>query len=500
LKQALNTNTLLKRTAKDALIYLPSMIIPAILGIALLRVFTTLLSPKEYGQYNIALSTIGLIKVFSVIWLSSSAIRFYPKYKKENQEAPFLSSLFYASWASAALLAAIAIAVLFVFFRNRLEHQLVGLLRITILASIVITVFEIIINLFRSSFQPKKYSLYWSLYVMGKPVIGVALMLFAGMKAEGLFWGFFLAPLAMLFFLFYDLHLYSQVRIKLISSRIIKIFAGYGMPMMISNFSLWILTLSDRYLIEIFKGSEQVGLYGLGYSIPEKTMQFTFMTLMLAAYPIIIENWEKKDSSSTQILISAMSRYYLLLITPLWVTLVALPKQMLLLLAADEFSTGAQVIPFIASGLYFLGLSQYVQKGLELKQKSIKIAVTSFIAGAANISMNIILIPKIGFLGAGISCFFAYIVYFCSAVLFVRKELAWHVPWRSIINILLASIAMFISQKVMIKMIHAALLGTICSVVIGLLSFIIVLFTTRELSKNELTFLGDFMHKLKTRE
>lgn len=494
----MNTNFLIKRTAKDALIYLPSMIIPAMLGIAFLRVFTTLLSPKEYGHYSIALSTIGLIKVFSVIWLSSSALRFYSKYKKENQESQFLSSLFYSSWASAALWAAIAVIILFAFFRKMLNPQLVDLLKIAILASVVISVFEIIINLFRSNFEPKKYSIYWSLYVMGKPVIGVALILFGGMKVEGIFWGLFFAPFIMLFFLFHDLHLRSHVRIQLFSSQIIKKFAGYGMPMMTSNLSLWILTLSDRYLVEIFQGSEQVGLYGLGYSIPEKTLQFTFMTLMLAAYPIIIENWEKNDSATTKMLISAMSRYYLLLITPIFVTLVALPKQILLLLAADEFADGAKVIPFIASGLYLLGLSQYVQKGLELKQKSYKIAITSLIAGASNIFMNLLLIPKIGFLGAGISCFFSYIIYFCSAVLFVRKELAWHVPWRSTQNILFASTAMFISQKTLIEIVHSPLLGTICSLVFGLLAFTIVLFASRELTKNELTFLSNLLRKLKT--
>ena len=86
-----NINGEIKRTAKDSLIYLPARIIPAIIGIALIRVLTSLLSPTDYGYYQITLSTFGLIRVFSMIWLSTSVTRFYLNYKKKSQENIFLS-------------------------------------------------------------------------------------------------------------------------------------------------------------------------------------------------------------------------------------------------------------------------------------------------------------------------------------------------------------------------------------------------------------------------
>lgn len=471
------------------------MVIPAILGIALLRVFTTIFSHQDYGHYNLALSTIGLIKVFSVIWLSSSTVRFYIKFDKDGKKDHFLSTLFIATLSSALLSALCAFGILVFAFKNALDIDQIVVLKVAIFASIAVTFFEVYIVIFRASLQAKKYSFYWLLYVIGKPIIGIALIFIFGLKAEGIFWGFLFAPLFLLFFIFRELQIIPHFRFKFISKEITVKLAKYGAPIALSNLAFWVLSLSDRYLIEYFKDSSQVGLYGVGYAIPEKTLQFTFMTLMLAAYPIIVNHWEKRGSESAQELISEMSRYYLILITPIFLALITLPKEILLIFASENFANGSIVIPFIAGGLYILGLSQYVQKGLELKQKSIKIAITALVAGATNISLNLVFIPRLGYYGAGVSCLAAYIVYLILSIVLVRKELAWKIPYSSVLKILVAAMSMIITVKFSTRFFDQFIIKTFFSLLCGFVVYSAVLLASREVKDVEMRYILSFIKK-----
>ena len=80
-------NTQLKRTVKDSFIYIPANVIPAIIGIVLIRILTSVFTQEEYGQYQLTLSAFGLIRVFSMVWLSASVTRFYLNFKNRNQES-----------------------------------------------------------------------------------------------------------------------------------------------------------------------------------------------------------------------------------------------------------------------------------------------------------------------------------------------------------------------------------------------------------------------------
>jgi O-antigen/teichoic acid export membrane protein len=436
-----DTNNALKRTAKDSLIYMPSTILPAVLGVIMLRVFTTLFSREEYGHYNLVLSTLGLMKVFSIVWLSASAIRFYQKYKKEEKLQSFTSTLFYAVVASSIVVGVIVYLLNYFVLQNKLDPQLFSIINIAIVASIVVAIFEVFVLLFRADLRPQKYTTFWIFYVLGKPLFALVLIFGFGMRVSAIFWGFLVIPFILLFFVFKHVK-DMKFRPGKISKEYFSHFAKFGFPIAFTSLSTWFLSMFDRYLLEIYKGSSDVGLYAVGYSISEKTLQFGFMTLMLAAYPIIVDNWEKKGAEATQQLISGMSRYYMILLTPVLVVLVLIPKDIFLIFADSSFLPGAKVLPFIAGGFYLLGLSQYILKGFELQQKSMDIAKIALIAAVINVLSNILLIPKIGYFGASISSFIGYSVYFTVSVVLSKNVLRWSIALKTVCRVLVAGILM----------------------------------------------------------
>ncbi|MBN1348201.1 polysaccharide biosynthesis C-terminal domain-containing protein [candidate division KSB1 bacterium] len=481
-----NITNQLKRTARDSLIYLPAKVAPAIIGILLIRVLTSLFTKEEYGYYQIALSTFGLIRVAGVIWLSTSVTRFYLHFKNQNQERQFFSTLFVSALAGALLVAILSFLINFFIFKSRIEPILFSLVNLVIAASVFNAFFEIFIVVFRAGLEARKYSTFWLLFTAGKPLLGVGLILFFGYRVSGIFWAFLIVPLLLDIITFIRLDLIHLVRPSAVSVPLFKQFAKFGIPISFSFFSFWLLSLSDRYLIEIYRNTAEVGLYSVGYTISEKTLNFAYMVLMLAAYPIIVENWENHGNEQTQALITELTRYFMFLCMPILVVLVVIPEQILLLFSDKKFIEGAGVLPFIAIGVFISGLTQYVIKGWELHQKSVKIATLALTAGLTDILLNLILIPRFGFIGAGISACCAYSVYFLATVFFVRKEMAWHPPYRAIATNLAAAIVFGLFLSGMAIVVQNVLITAFMIVPFGVILYFLILILLKEITRDEI--------------
>lgn len=484
----MSTQDLLKRTAKHSLFYIPSVIVPAVVGIALIRIFTTIFSQAEFGYYNVTLSTLGLIKVFSVAWLSTSAVRFYAVFKNENNEPVFFSTLFMSSLFSALFIAIVAFVVL-ITFSLQIHPNLNSILKMAIFASIFISFFEVFIVIFRAALFPRKYSFYWMLYVIGKPIIGLLIIFIFKVGVIGIFSGFLIASLLLDLALARKLRLFDCFKPGNISLPLVKQFALYGLPLAASSLSFWVLSLSDRYLIEYFKGSAQVGLYSVSYAISQKTLQFAYMALMLAAYPIIVENWEKQGDRSTQQLISDLTKYYFYFFLPILVFLSVLPKEVFLFFSDAEFLSGAKVLPFIAVGTFFYGLSQYVLKGFELYKKNLVITRIAVSAGTVNIVSNLILIPKLGFFGASLSCTLAFSVYLILSVFAARKVLPWIIPFRSIGVAVVAAAGLGLYIHYASSWIENVFFKLLFLAPSGLLLFFLMLFLLGGIRKADISFI-----------
>ncbi len=53
-----------------------------------------------------------------------------------------------------------------------------------------------------------------------------------------------------------------------------------------------VLDLSDRFIIELFRGSEEVGIYSANYTLVNMGILFVATPLLSAAVPLIVDAWE----------------------------------------------------------------------------------------------------------------------------------------------------------------------------------------------------------------
>src|SRR5688500_15685390 len=110
-----STNSLsasVHRLKKDLFTYLPAVLIPALVGIFSITIYTNLFKPEEYGLYSIILTTSLLLSTIITQWIQQSIQRFRPLYKAEEKLVQFNTSLKYLLISVETLFCLIALCVL----------------------------------------------------------------------------------------------------------------------------------------------------------------------------------------------------------------------------------------------------------------------------------------------------------------------------------------------------------------------------------------------------
>ena len=106
--------------------------------------------------------------------------------------------------------------------------------------------------------------------------MGVLLVIFFHLGVEGLLWGAVISVGFALPLLWKIVVGKLLIRDKSISLKPTIEMAKYSFPLVIGNLAAWILSLSDRYILELFRGSHEVGIYSISYSVS----QYTIMILI----------------------------------------------------------------------------------------------------------------------------------------------------------------------------------------------------------------------------
>lgn len=439
------SSSLLLETGKDVIKYIPSRIIPALTGFLGVIAFTRLLNPEEYGLYILVMVTISIVSTLIFGWLNQSILRYFEKYKKENGLSKFVST-------GVVLLIILLLAVAPIWFiftdilKEYLDYNLIYLLRIGIAVFAAQTGYSFILFLCQARRQSLVYALYSSINALGVLLLAIVLLYFFNLGVKGMLLanivfagGIFCLGLA-------RLSKKWVIKYSLFSKNILAELTSYGIPLI--GVSIWqqILSVSDRYMIKYFLGVKAVGIYSAGYSMITATVDSIFgVTLMLAAVPVIVKTFEREGEVRTAALLRELLSTYSVITIPIVFGIGALSKDIVTIFLGEPFRDAHIILPWIAGGIFFWGLSGYALKSFELRKNTSVIFYLIFFASVMNIALNLYLIPRFGILGAGFSTFIAYLIYFITSWVLSKNILPISFPGIALGKAFLAGMAMYIT-------------------------------------------------------
>ena len=206
----------------------------------------------------------------------------------------------------------------------------------------------------------------------------------------------------------------------------------FGAPTLPVALCLWLLNLSDRYLIAYFHGSGAVGVYAAAYGIGS-VIVLIFAPFFFNLNVVAAGRWDGGDRAGALRLVAAALRYGLLVAIPVSALLGVVSRNLVRLLASEAFVGGAGLICVIAFGYVFFHVSAFFEIILGLLRKTRVLPVVYAAAAGANVALNLVLLPRFGIAAAAVTTLLSFALMAALSQWFVARELPVWPLWRELV-------------------------------------------------------------------
>lgn len=433
------TENFLKRNLNhffiDTLGYIPAKIVPALANVSFILIFTRIFNAEEYGRYSVIMAIVVLLTMLLSQWVRQSILRFFNEYQKKE-----VLSLFYKNLITLSFLLVLFIIGLGAIFYT-FSSSLLGNYSQYYLSSIILILSNVIfinfLTIFQAKLEPRKYAKYEILSGILKLILPILFVLLISRNIISILLGATLSYLFPLYFMLKDLRLtpyFSQLKL-FINIGFLKRFASYGFPMIGWLLGAQILDVSDRFLIEHFSGSQQVGIYSANYRLVSSGIWMVFYPILMAAHPIIMNSWRGNNKEEMVRLISSITRYFLIIFLPLAGYISLFSRDIINLCLGKAFREGYVILPIVILGITGWNLAMIGHKGFEIRKKTKIVFILVILCAITNIFLNIILIPRFGYIGAAYATLISYLIYPMLVFFYSKHYIPWVISWKSFFKI-----------------------------------------------------------------
>lgn len=430
-----------RRITRDLLIYLPAKALPALAAFITVPIYTRLFAPDEFGNYVLAVAVGEFLLLVLIEGFGLGAIRFFSAYQRKSGLSSYFAVVF-SSVGLITLAAATASTGILLIFGSLISPDLYPLLWATVVLFVVTACFTTLTDILRGQEKSRWYTIFSISQSLGGIIFGLLFVLVFKTGIGGLIWGQAFALLLLVLPLFWITTRSVAVRAAHLNRSDYKQIWSFSLPFTVANLAFWTLTLSDRYIIELFHGSYDVGLYSVANRIASRTILLLVSLFILVPVPMICRLWEERGRQASEEALTAFTRMFFLMVIPAVTGLAVVAAPLVRILADEAYYEGYRAIWLVAFGSMALGLSELGRIGCLVANRSPLIARNQCVAAGVSLLLNLILIPVLGFMGAALSAALSFSLLAGIQTITSARFLTWRWPIRSLGRVLAASAAM----------------------------------------------------------
>ena len=455
-------------------------------GIILLPILTKTLPIEDYGIWIQCTVIIGLILAVATLGLPSTMVRFLAAAKKKEEiQEGFYSIVFIVLFASV-----IASSLLFLFSEPiavTLFNDNLTIARILALIVFIECLNFILLQYFRAFQQIKKHSIFSFLQTYLRIVL-VAYFVLSGYGILGAVIALLISNLIL--FLSQGFLIVSEIGITIPKFIHTREYLAFGLPLIPTALSHWVVNSSDRYVIGIFLGTAFVGYYSPGYILGSIIgMLMAPLIFMLPA--VLSKYYDENNVEAVKTVLRYSLKYFLALAIPATFGLSLLSKPLLTILSTPEIaSQGYLITPFVALSFLLLGASAVIVQILGLEKKTKISGVIWVMAAILNLGLNLIFIPYMGILGAAITTLIAFTFALILITHYSFKYLTFDIEFGFILKSIVASIIM---SLVIVKWSPVGILSVLIIIVLCAGIYFCILVLLKGFKKEEFKFFRELL-------
>ena len=411
----------LRRLATTGAAYTASSVLSKLIAVFLLPVYTAYLTPADYGAAEVMLAAVVAASIVIRFGLIEALLRYY--YLGGEQPARVVSTGFAALFWATTLGALVCLALAEPISEALLDRPDAELARLAVLGLWTLTLWEYALTLLRLDERARAYFTLTVVNVLVTIPFTVWLVVVEDQGAAGILLGTFATGAIFLAWRLWEERRRLSFRVD---RPLLRRMVRFGLPTMPAELSLYSLNFIDRILIVRLAGLAEAGLYALaikfaqGMTVLARGFQLAWPPL---AYSIADDDEARRAYSLVFTWFAAVCAFG---VAGLWL----LSRWIVDLLAAPEFFDAYEAVGLLATGiaLYSLYLVLVVILG---RTGRTEFSFPATLAGTvANVALNLVLIPPLGIVGAGIALVASYAVILIAMYVLTQRLFPIPYEWR----------------------------------------------------------------------
>lgn len=425
---------------KDMLKYAPAKVIGMLMNLMIVPIYTGLLAPEQFGLYMISTGVLSFLAVIFSDWVCLSALRFFREHFNLNSVEKFSSTIIFLICSNLVLMYIFA----FVFFGKIQEFFKIpeNFLWLVLLVLIPVAFRALLFQILRAQIKPLFYTGYVIVNQFTTILISVIAIKYFNLGPEGILLGMVISISVTDIFMLFTTKTAALSNVKLIKPNILAGLYKYGVPIAAASFGMWIITQSNKFVLQYFKGSLYNGYAGVGYGLTFSLLFPLFAIITLASIPRIINAYE--EGFDVKKIISKTSGWFIACFAPFVLVLCLFPEETVLVFSNEKYLNSAALIPFLALSAFFYGLAEYTVLQYHLIKKTYLHTFVRIVPNVLMLGLSILLIPHFEgtavLVTVGACSLIAQILYFILCLVIKIKDLYWIAPLAIIKKVLVSVI------------------------------------------------------------
>lgn len=397
----------LRKVSKGTLIGFFGNALHLVLTVVCYGLITRSISKKEFGYLSLSLAIVNILSIFSCLGFDKSFPSFIAKKLQSKEEVSSISRSIFSSFLLCISLGTLTAFVVYL----SVDHLALILdksgysypLR-TLSFSIPFITASILMATYLQSFHNV-----WGKWCTDSltPLIRlafIAVFIIWDLSFGFLIWAhvisFFLVALFLFFFIQKQI---PQFFLREASFPVTNELLRHSFPLFLSGIFVVVLSCSDTIILSFFAPAEQVGVYNAGIRLTQ-LLRLPYMSAGFIFLPLASQLFVQNRTDDLRLLYASTTKWLVALTLPLFTLFFLAPNDTMGIFFGPKYSYGNEFFFRILSFGFFLhilvGLSELSLIAFG-RQKTLMLCL--FISVVCNITLNFVLIPLYGKIGAAVA-------------------------------------------------------------------------------------------------
>lgn len=381
-----------KELAKNTLVITLGKISTQFMSFFLMPLYTSVLSPEEYGIVDLVITYTGLLLPIVLFQVDQAVFRFLIDARKDELQRKKVIS----TCVSFGGFQSIVAFVVFLFVDQITSIPYMWYLFLNVIAMIVS---NMMLQTARGLGDNVGFAVGSVISAMSQILGNILTVVVLDLGVIGMLCSTIVANILVGIYILIKDKIYFDIILKDFNKELLKDILRYSIPLIPNALCWWMLNASDRTIVMMFLGTSANGLLAVSHKFPSMYIHiYNFFNLSWTESAALHINDDDREEFFSQVIGSMFNLFMSVAIGILAVMPFVFP-----IMVNVNYSKAYEVIPiFMLSSMFNVVVGLYSVIYIALK-KTKEVAKTSIFSGIINIIVHLLLIKYIGLFAAGVS-------------------------------------------------------------------------------------------------